>query len=105
MEFHFDSRRTDAELYMVFSDEFDVPEGGTKIALDPWIVRRDLKQAELESALRELGVSFDVKAPDHDESQRLVRTESGIQFGFTQQDDGSFYLFAISMRLNEAEQR
>jgi len=104
IEFHFSSKRSDATLCLVFSDGFDIPRGGTKIELDPWIICRKLKQVELESALHKLGLSFETVVPDYDESQCLILVEPGITLGFIKEDDDLPYMFTISQQLERAEQ-
>jgi hypothetical protein len=102
IEFHFDSERP-AKLWLIFCDDFDVPQGGPQIDLDPWIIRSDLARAELEQALRSLGVAFRICVPDYDDSQTLVITQQNVKLGFTHDDSGRAYVFSVSRRLDAAE--
>jgi hypothetical protein len=106
MEFHFDSEKDDARLFLVFSDALeregvDVLHGGKRIDLDTWIIRRDLKQEELEQALFTSGLPFRCHVPSYDERQTLVETEAGVTVGFYHERDGSKYCFVISRELRQ----
>ena len=78
-EFHF-FERADA-LAMIFIDHFDVPRGGKTIAVDPWIIRRDLPSNDLARALDDLGLSRETL---HDErlERVVIHASSGIQFAY-----------------------
>ena len=56
IEFHF-LLQNDC-LGLICTDDFNVPTGGKSIALDPWIIRRDVSQDEIERALRTAHIDF-----------------------------------------------
>ena len=54
IEFYFH----DHELWMIFTDSFDVPSGGPSISLDPWTVRYGMSRQAFENALRASRIGF-----------------------------------------------
>ena len=83
-EFHFppDGDR----LWMIFIDEFDIPRGGRTLALDPWIIRRDLPRAELVSALAALKLDPRVREDTVLEAW-IVTASSGVTFAYHAAED------------------
>jgi hypothetical protein len=39
------------DLYMIFLENFDIPQGGSSFQLDPWIIQRDLSWGTAQAAL------------------------------------------------------
>ncbi len=86
IEFYF----TDDKLRMIFTDHDDLTDGGSTISIDPWVVRRGLRLVEFESALRFEDIPFTVTRPTFDPCQRLLTTQTGVQFAFIEERDADF---------------
>ena len=78
-EFHFRDRED--FLWLIYADGFEVPRSGADLQIDPWIFRRSLLRAELETGLKELALDFD-SARDELREATIVRTKSGIEVAF-----------------------
>ncbi len=82
LEFHFGLLEED-RLALIFMDDITVPHGGRAIALDPWIIRRDLSQGEAEQALRAGRISFRRIASRYDEDVTGLAVGARIRLWFT----------------------
>ena len=78
-EFHFlpDSDR----LWMIYVEIYGIPRGSRRLALDPWIMRRELPREELVSALAALDLDPMVRKDPLLESW-IVTSSSGLAFAY-----------------------
>lgn len=81
-EFHF----ADDALGRVYSDDFEVPEGGSRVALDPWIVRSGLAIGALERGLGAEGIAWKQAPYPPQPGTTLVRSAAGVCFAFGTRD-------------------
>lgn len=82
-EFHF-HEHSDA-LAMIFIDHFNVPRSGKSVAIDPWIIRRDVPFNVLSKALAELGLTRET-VRDELLERVVLHASSGIQFAYYPSD-------------------
>lgn len=68
-------------LTLIHADHFDIPSGGRNVIVDPWIIRGDLPQDDLERELGKAGFAYQVREEAYREAL-LIETVSGVQFGY-----------------------
>lgn len=89
----------DDVLWMIFADDFEVPNGGSQIELDAWIIRGELTQAQAEQHLAAEGIRYRQEAfPYNDNGVHLV-ADSGTVLAFSGEDRGRVLLHSIHRRL------
>lgn len=98
----------DIELYfpkhkrhikMIYMDNFKTPCGGSRLDLDPWILRGGVARSEVESHLEQVGIPFSRLPRRIDENVELVM-ESGVRMLFIEKPeefDPTVGLYAISL--------
>ena len=79
IEFYFDDSDI---LYMIFADTFDVPNGGTSMMIDPWVVRMHLDHSTFKDALQEIGISYSIVALSYLSGQIDIKTIGNVEFRF-----------------------
>ena len=101
IEFYFH----DHELWMIFTDSFDVPTGGPSIALDPWIVRYGMSRQAFENALQASGIGFTTIANRHNEDETDLTTQTMVTFTFRERQNeygpAGLCAFQSSSRIDE----
>lgn len=107
LEFYF-GLVNDECLAQIYMDDFTVPQGGPSIALDPWIIRREIPQSEVEQALRAAHIEFRRFSDRFDEHMMGLTVGTRVRLHFarpTPEEDP--FLFALSCadpRLPSADQ-
>lgn len=98
-EFHFDSSGTVA---LIYADDFGTLIGSSTLDLDPWIVRGRMRRDDLESGLKQAGISFRVtEAPDPTTCEQLTLV-SGVTLLFVKEEyagdphEPAYGLYAVS---------
>ena len=86
VEFHF-GREAD-RLWMIFMDDFQVPSGGSRFGVDPWIIDRGLPLGELKRQLRALDVTYEVNQDEAAGARELV-TPGGVHLAYHRPDGAS----------------
>ena len=84
-EFHFPG----PALSLIHSDAFEIPQGGARIDLDPWILRFGLALPSVEAALTDEGIAYSRHDDRHNPGAILLRTEAGVAFLFAELDEGT----------------
>ncbi len=87
LEFYFGLVDDDC-LAQIYADDFTIPSGGPSIALDPWVIRRDAPQDDMEEALREAHIDFRRIADRYDEhmTQLAIGTRVRLWFARPEQE-------------------
>jgi hypothetical protein len=93
LEIHF----TDELVSLLYSDGFDIPEGGPTLKIDPWIIRRRLPLNDWERAAPSAGLEFDSAEDQINPRCIIVTTTAGVFFHFgIEEDPEGLYVFGIS---------
>jgi hypothetical protein len=93
-EFHFEPGSD--RLRFIHADDFEVPEGGKNVMLDPWIIRRDLPREDLESALRALGLDFRTEyVPER--AAVVIKYVPGLEFAYEVETGDPRHATALSV--------
>ena len=74
----------DDELWMIFTDTFDIPTGGPSLNLDPWVVRYGILQHDFEPELRKEDISFTCADNRHNQGEVNLTTDAKVCFTFRQ---------------------
>jgi hypothetical protein len=100
-EWHFS--RASTCLWLIYTDGFSIPQGGTRLSLDPWIIRGDLTRHTYQAALAEAGIAFTaIDGPDP--NNFCVRAESRVSAQFVESEEGfgpPLGLYALSLKSEE----
>lgn len=75
----------DWTVYAVFVDNFTIPLGGKNLNVDCQSIRGEMSRIEVEKILDNIGVEF-YKMPPPSPEQELIRTSTGVSFGFVKDD-------------------
>ena len=78
IEFYFH----DDELWMIFSDTFEIPVGGASINLDPWIIRYGMRQHDFEAGLRQEHITFTCAENRYNDGEIDLTTDAKVCFTF-----------------------
>ncbi|WP_154934546.1 hypothetical protein [Gimesia maris] len=57
IEFYFNQAN---QLYQIFSDDFEIPEGCAEMQLDPWVVTNKITAESLRDELNKAGVTYSI---------------------------------------------
>ena len=82
MEFHF----AKAVLRLIHSDTFGVPDGGSRLELDPWVLRRGLPLSELENAMTAAAIPCRREPYPHEPGAVVLNSAGSVYFLFTSAD-------------------
>lgn len=63
-----------------------MPKGGTRLRLDPWVVRRGLALLDFRRALTAAAVPYLLEPDPHEPGATVVRTDAGVRFLFAELD-------------------
>jgi hypothetical protein len=96
IEFYFQADR----LYMIFTDDFKIPKGGTKIQLDAWIVDGNLTCSEAKKSLSASNIPYVEGDAPHNENGKHLITGAGVTFAFCGEDKPKINLRAIYRKEN-----
>lgn len=92
IEFHFSGD----VLWMIFTDDFEIPRGCELFEVDAWEVKRDCTPSQMEQYLTEAGIAYRVEDFSYvDDGVRLI-CESGTAMTFGSEDSGKMEMFSIS---------
>lgn len=58
----------------------EVPTGGSRLALDPWVIRKGLGLAEFLTAIESISVPYHLSTPKYDDRQRHVMLRERPRF-------------------------
>jgi hypothetical protein len=101
MELHF--VRGGDELWLIHLENFQVPEAGGNLRLDPWIIRGGMGRSEVEYHLAACQLPFQqIQSPE--ENCTWLRVGAGIMFIFINERrpyDPPPGLFALSFSVND----
>lgn len=89
LELLFTGRSHPFTVYCVEMHAFaDVPSGGRKLRIDPWIVRSELPLADMRRALAQHGVAYSEEVAKHDDTNLhlVVREDPRIRLDFITSD-------------------
>ena len=89
----------DDALWMIFADDFQVPDGGKSIELDAWIISADLTQAQAEECLALEGIRYRAEALPYNQNGVRLIAASGVVLAFAGEDAGHRLLRSIHRRL------
>ena len=78
IEFYFH----DDELWMIFTDTFEILTGGPSMNLNPWIIRYGMHQHDFEAALRKEQITFTCAHNRHNEGEIDLTTDAKVCFTF-----------------------
>lgn len=92
IEFYF----SDDVLWMIFTDDFEIPRGCAQFELDAWEVKRDCTPSQMEQYLSTARINYRVEVfPYIDNGVRLI-CENGTTMTFGSEDLGKMKMFSIS---------
>lgn len=92
IEFYF----SEDVLWMIFTDDFNIPRGCEQFELDAWKVKSNCTPNEMKAYLSEENIAYRVENfPYIDSSVRLI-CESGTTMTFGSEDSGGLKMFSIS---------
>lgn len=89
----------DDALWMIFADDFQVPDGGPQIELDAWIISGNLSQAQAEERLASEGIRYHKEALPYNQNGVRLIAASGVVLAFAGEDAGHRPLRSIHRRL------
>jgi hypothetical protein len=69
-------------LWMIFSDDDGLSDGGPSLEIDAWVLRRGLPRTLLEDALRGQQIDHSLLHVGYDKRQCVLSTEAGVRFTF-----------------------
>lgn len=104
-EFHFAPRQeTGDRLVLIYMDDFGVPEGGSKVKLDPWIIEQGLPIGTAEREFQAAQLKFKRVQPAHLPGTTILSIENGASLSFREPEGNSHPpgLYAISFSGEEA---
>ena len=83
-------------LWMIFTDDFEIPRGCEAFELDAWEIKRDCTLTEMECHLSEAGIVYRVEDfPYADNGVRLI-CQRGATLTFCGEDAAQLELRAVS---------
>ena len=82
-EFHF----FDDAVLTIFTDWFEVPQGGPELQIDPWILRARLARSDFEQALNQSNISFKKRPSRHNEDETEIITKGRVCFAFRDREN------------------
>lgn len=81
-EFHF-SRDV---IWLIHSDDFDVPDGGSRLDLEPWVLHRGMALSALERAMTAAAIPRRIEPCRYEPGAVVLTTAPGVRFVFTETD-------------------
>lgn len=83
-EFHFAPRQGQGDrLVLIFTDDFDVPSGGSKVKLDPWVIESGLPLEAAEKEFDRAGLKYRRSQPAHLPGTTILAIEGGASLSFS----------------------
>jgi len=90
-EFHF---RAD-KLWMIFFDEFDIPNVGDKLELDAWGLSNQVTLSQMESKLKVAEINYHCEQFSSDNERILLVSQAKTTLSFERQNDETLHLYSI----------
>lgn len=91
----------DDVLWMIFADDFEVPDGGPRIQLDAWIISGDLTQAEAERHLASQSIRYRKEALPYNQNGVRLVAGSDTTLTFSGEDAARPLLRSMHRRLEK----
>jgi hypothetical protein len=88
IELHY--KNDNDSLFMIYLDNFDIPNGGSKIDLEPWIIRRGISRKVVEEQMIQNQINYCVLESPYDENNSRLVIGIGIELLFIEKQQSKF---------------
>ena len=94
VEFYFQNNT----LWMIFMDDFTVPNGGSKIELEPWIISGQLTLSRAEKELKSAAIAYRKTDFLYNENGVHLIAELGVTLAFAGENPRQIRLRALDLK-------